>query len=113
MERDQDAEGNDLLSKLLIVASKSPEKLPKEEIISHTIVNVFAGSDTTAIALRAMIYYLCKNPRCYSKLVAEIDDSDRKGELSKFITYAEAVRMPYLQSVMKEAMRIHPSVGMN
>ena len=71
----------------------------------------FAGSDTTAISLRSIFYYLCKNPRCYVKLVAEIDEMDKNGDLSNPVSFAEASRMPYLQACMKEAMRIHPAVG--
>jgi cytochrome P450 len=71
----------------------------------------FAGSDTTAIPPRSIFYYLCKNQRCYNKLVAEIDEMDKKGELSSPITFAEASRMSFLQACMKEAMRIHPAVG--
>src|SRR5258706_7644389 len=58
-----------------------------------------------------MFYYLCKNKHCYDKLVAEIDQMDKNGELSDPITYGEASRMEYLQACMKEAMRIHPAVG--
>jgi cytochrome P450 len=58
-----------------------------------------------------MFYYLCKSPRCYAKLIAEVDDMDKKGDLSNPITFGEASRMPYLQACMKEAMRIHPAVG--
>lgn len=71
----------------------------------------FAGSDTTAISLRAMFYFLCKHPRCYDRVIEEIDDTDRKRELSNPITFAEASRMKYLQACMKEAMRMHPAVG--
>lgn len=71
----------------------------------------FAGSDTTAISLRALFYYLCKNPRTYNTLVDEILASDARGELSEFITYNEAQRMPYFQACMREALRMHPAVG--
>lgn len=54
-----------------------------------------------------MIYYLCKTPRVYAKLVEEID----KTELSDPVTFGEASRMAYLQACMKEAMRLHPAVG--
>lgn len=70
-----------------------------------------AGSDTTAIALRAVVYFLCKNPDRLIKLQAEIDDAERLGALSETITYAEALKLPYLQAVLKEAMRLHPSTG--
>lgn len=52
-----------------------------------------------------------KNPRTYSALQAEIDTKARDGKLSNPISYADAKDMPYLQAVMKEAMRLHPAVG--
>lgn len=58
-----------------------------------------------------MIYYLLKNPKAYAALVSEIDTKDREGQLSDPISYAEAKGMPYLQAVMKEAMRLHPALG--
>lgn len=71
----------------------------------------FAGSDTTAIALRSILYNLMKSPIAYEKLQKEIDDADAKGELSKPIKYAEATKLQYLNAVCREGMRIHPSVA--
>lgn len=63
-----------------------------------TILCLFslAGSDTTGISLRAIIYYLIKNPSAYEKLQQEIDAADREGKLSKFVTYAECLELKYL-----------------
>jgi len=72
----------------------------------------FAGSDTTAIGLRGALYHLCKNRKCYDKVMAEIDAADAAGELSTPIKYAEAVKMPYLIAACKEALRLHPGVGL-
>ena len=58
-----------------------------------------------------MIYYLCKNPRCYDAVLREIDELDRAGGLSNPVTFAESNKMKYLQACMKEAMRLHPAVG--
>ncbi|KAK5057606.1 hypothetical protein LTR84_011606 [Exophiala bonariae] len=75
--------------------------------------NVFAGSDTTAISLRALFYYLIKSPRCYDKLVREIDDLDQTGQLSGVVRFTESNElMPFMQACLKEAMRLHPAVGM-
>lgn len=71
----------------------------------------FAGSDTTAISLRAVFYYLCKNPDTYDKVVAEILLANREGKLSTYITYAESQQLLYLQACIKEALRLHPAVG--
>lgn len=73
---------------------------------------MFAGSDTTAIALRAILYFLIKNPAKMQKLLEEIDGADRRGELSNPISDREARALPYLNAVEKEAMRMHASVGM-
>ncbi|KAM5344512.1 hypothetical protein ACJ41O_013048 [Fusarium nematophilum] len=82
------------------------------DIINHTSTNVLAGSDTTAIALRSIIHNLITNPVCYNKLQHEIDEWDEAGKLSETIKESEARQMPYLQATIKEAMRMHPSVGM-
>ena len=58
-----------------------------------------------------MFYYLCKNPKCYSKLLQEIEKMNQEGRLSDPVTFAEAQQMSYLQACMKEAMRLHPAVG--
>ena len=88
------------------------EVMSEKELLSHASSNIFAGSDTTAISLRSMFYYLCKNPDAYQKLVAEIDEADTQGRLSDPITFAESNQMLYLQASMKEAMRMHPAVGL-
>lgn len=72
----------------------------------------FAGSDTTAIAMRAVFYYLMTNPETYQKLMSELDKAAAKGELSSPVKYAEAIKLPYLCATIKEAMRLHPSVGL-
>jgi cytochrome P450 len=75
--------------------------------------NVFAGSDTTAIALRAIIYLLLRNPSKLQKLLEQIDTADAAGLLSNPVSYKETqTHLPYLNAVTKEAMRMHPSVGL-
>jgi cytochrome P450 len=37
------------------------------DIVVHLSTNVFAGSDTTAIALRAIIYFLCRSSVGYGE----------------------------------------------
>ncbi|KAK1914917.1 hypothetical protein P3342_010908 [Pyrenophora teres f. teres] len=71
-----------------------------------------AGSDTTAAAITAIVYYLMRTPSAYAKLTAEIDTASQAGLLSPIIQYHEAVGLPYLMACCKEGMRLHPSVGM-
>jgi cytochrome P450 len=71
------------------------------------------GSDTTAIALRAIFYMLLKNPDKMEKLLKQMDEADAAGKLSNPIQYKETQNhLPYFGAIMKEAMRMHPSVGL-
>lgn len=70
------------------------------------------GSDTTAIAIRSIIYQILKNPAVYRKLLEEIDTADRAGHLSRpNVRYTEAIKLPYFVACCKEGMRLHPSIS--
>jgi cytochrome P450 len=58
-----------------------------------------AGSDTTAISLRACFYYLIKTPRVMNKLRQQLEQLEQKhndGKISDPITLEESLQMPYL-----------------
>ena len=48
------------------------------------------------------------NINIYRKLQAEIDEGISSGKISSLITDFEARKMPYLQAVIKEGLRIMP-----
>jgi cytochrome P450 len=55
------------------------------------------GSDTTAIALRAVFYFLMKNPRCYEKLLEEVlINGDEISPVKENVSYSESAKLPYL-----------------
>ncbi|WPH04488.1 Hypothetical protein R9X50_00737900 [Acrodontium crateriforme] len=111
----QDRGGNekDILSKLFATQKEKPIEMNDNAVASMATSNIFAGSDTTAISTRAIIYYLLKNPACKRKLVEEIHALRKAGKLSDPVKLDEADKMPYLQAVMYEALRLHPAVGMS
>ncbi|KAL2070498.1 hypothetical protein VTL71DRAFT_13524 [Oculimacula yallundae] len=104
--------GKDMLSRWTSVPTNDPLKMSKRDLIAHLSSNVFAGSDTTATTLRAAVYYLCKNPMHMTKLVSEIDEAASQGLLSDPPSYREASQLPYLNAVIKESLRISPSIGL-
>ena len=88
---------------------KSRPKIPSLLLHIRKLIISGAGSDTTAISLRAMLYYMCKNPSTMRKLQKEIQEMEQKGLISDPVTYQQSCKMPYLQAVMKEAMRLVPA----
>ena len=52
------------------------------DIITALQTNIFAGSGATSIALRVMIYYLCRNPNTMAQLIKEIDEVELQDLLS-------------------------------
>ena len=102
----------DFLQRTLEAKEKHPDIVDDARVLSYNAANVFAGSDTTAISLRSIVYYLLKTPSALRKLQEEIDGFDREGKLSEFVSWTEANRMPYLMACIKEGLRMHPAVGL-
>lgn len=79
------------LTRLLANARANPALLSPRDITTHAFGNIAAGSDTTATDLRAVFIHLLAHPPA---------------------RYADAAALPYLAATIREAMRLHPSVGM-
>ncbi|KAK5659310.1 hypothetical protein OQA88_1403 [Cercophora sp. LCS_1] len=77
----------------------------------ETFGQIGAGSDTTATAIRMTMFYLMCSPESYTRLQAEIDGAIKEGKISSPVTDEEGRRLPYLQAVIKEGLRIWPPVA--
>lgn len=106
-------EYRDMLDRFRRTKADGQQQMTDLDVLLAAVGNIFAGSDTTAISLRATFYYLARNPECLKKLLKEIDEKDRTGKLSPIVTFTESQDMPYLQACLKEAMRMHPAVGLS
>lgn len=76
--------------------------LTQEEAAGEVLLQVVAGSDTSAGTVRAVMLNVVTNACIYKKLQTEIDSSIKAGQISSPITDAEARRMPYLQAVIRK-----------
>ncbi|KAL2157858.1 hypothetical protein VTH06DRAFT_4911 [Thermothelomyces fergusii] len=85
--------------------------LTRPQCETEALIQIAAGSDTTATTIRTGMLYLMTTPRAYRALQAEIDEGIRDGRISSPITGAEAAKLPYLQAVIYETLRIHPPVA--
>jgi cytochrome P450 len=110
------AQQPDLLSKFLAAQESRPEFMTDTLVQTMAVSMAFAGSETTAISLASVFYYLLRNPTCLEKLVKELDDGAREGLFSDgetgLVTWHESQKLPYLDACIKEAFRMHPAAGL-
>lgn len=76
-----------------------------------TTVSV-AGSGVVAIALRAILYYLCHNPSVHAKLTDEVAKCKMARSTSGIISYVEASKLEFLSAVINESLRVHSPTGL-
>ncbi|KAI1138397.1 cytochrome P450 [Hypoxylon sp. FL0543] len=103
---------NDMLNLFLSLHKSSPEKFSIRDVIAAAYINVVTAHDVVAITLRAVAYYLAKNPAIQQKLQKEISDAEEAGNLSNPAKYSEISPLSYVLAVTNEALRIHPSTGL-
>ncbi|CAG2167306.1 unnamed protein product, partial [Oppiella nova] len=81
------------------------KQLTEYEILAQAIVFFLAGYETTATTLTFCTYELALNQDIQDKLYEEINSAvDSNGEIS----YEELARLPYLDAVLSETLRLHP-----
>lgn len=80
--------------------------LTQLEAESESILQILAGSDSTATSIRMAVLYLLTNPHVYAKLRAEIDSAIADGKVSyPVVQNSETSQLRYLQAVIKESLR--------
>ncbi|RYP45316.1 hypothetical protein DL769_011471 [Monosporascus sp. CRB-8-3] len=113
---DDGKKSRDLLSKFLAAKEARPDFMTDTLVLTMAVSMAFAGSETTAISLAAVFYYVLRDARVLARLRAEIDGAARRGAFSDrttgLVTWAESQRLPYLDACVKEAFRMHPAAGL-
>lgn len=108
--------GIDLLTKFTQAQHDHPEFMTESQVLSAACSMVFAGSETTAISLSAVFYYLLKHPEVYKKLMQELDEAAANGVIEERrngkVSWAESQKLPYLDAVIQESFRMHPAAGL-
>ncbi|XDG09044.1 hypothetical protein ABKA04_008659 [Annulohypoxylon sp. FPYF3050] len=112
-EKPARGQARDFVSKFVAKHHKDPDTFTTYHGAQGCSTNMVAGSDTTSISLSAILYYLLKNPETFAKLRKEVNEvQTASGVVSKDISFKQSNEMPYLQAVIKEALRLHPATGL-
>ncbi|MCO5587906.1 hypothetical protein L7F22_041858 [Adiantum nelumboides] len=96
--------GTDFVDVLL--GLQGQEKLADADMVAVLWEMIFRGTDTMAILTEWIIAELVLNPRVQSRLYAEVQQAAARRDSS--LRDADIARMPYLQAVVKEGLRMHP-----
>ena len=104
--RDDERDYNDVLSMLMSAQSgEEPDtKLTEKQIHDHIMTFIAAGHETTAITLVWTLYLLSQYPQVRIKLQDEI----RSVLAGREPTIDELAKIPYLDWVLDESMRLYP-----
>lgn len=108
-EEEDSINNHDLLSRFLV--AQTHPGTPPFATFAWVSGNITAGSDSTAIILRTIFYYLLKNPTTMQNLRDEILQAGKSGLISEPPTWQETQGLRYLDACVKEAQRIHPPIG--
>ncbi|KXN66518.1 cytochrome P450 [Conidiobolus coronatus NRRL 28638] len=101
----------DLISALIESNEKSQEyKLTMEEIRDNLNIFIIAGHDTTSNTLTSTLYYLARYPELQDKLRAQIINATGDKTQVKIPTIDQLRKIPLLDKVNKESMRIMVTV---
>lgn len=94
----------DILSMMLAARHDDGSGMTDIELRDELMTLLFAGHETTGIALAWACYWLHRNPAALERVRAEVDglgdDPDPEA----------LVKLPYLEAVCQETLRLHPIV---
>ncbi|KAL2870730.1 cytochrome P450 [Aspergillus lucknowensis] len=111
------AHKEDLLTMFMKAGKDRPEFMTEKRVLTMAVSMAFAGSETTAISLAAVFYYLLKNPEYMQRVREELDNAVRDGTVENrptgLVSWSESQKLPFLDACIKEAFRIHPAAGLH
>ncbi|XP_021351562.1 cholesterol 24-hydroxylase-like [Mizuhopecten yessoensis] len=96
---------HDLLEYIMELKEKYPSIITDEILLDNFLTFLLAGQETSANTMSFMLFLLGQNPECYRKLQKEVDEN--VGAVS-VISLNEIEKLPYLDMVLKETLRLYP-----
>lgn len=97
-----DSTRSDILTLLLAARDEAGQPMTDVELRDELITLLLAGHETTATAITWVIYWIHYLPAVKAKLLAELESLGEQPDLG------EIARLPYLNAVCCETLRIYP-----
>ncbi|MED6118196.1 hypothetical protein PIB30_000174 [Stylosanthes scabra] len=96
---------NDMLDTLLDISHQDSQRMDREKIKHFLLDLLVAGTDTTAFGLERAMTELLHSPKAMSKAKQELEQIIGK---SNPIKESDVSKLPYLQAIVKETLRLYP-----
>ncbi|KAI0918273.1 hypothetical protein AcV5_002299 [Taiwanofungus camphoratus] len=103
----------DMLKKLLSSRDENGNPMGPEELSAEAITLIVAGSDSVSNSACAITYYVARDQTVQQKLQAELDIAFGDVSGSGVVPFDATKRLPYLEAVINEGLRLHTTVGAN
>ena len=100
----------DMLQHFIEAKAEDGSRADFETVRGEAAIVLGAGADTTSIGIRAVLAQILAHPDVYRRLQQEIDDFYALEIQDSEISYKQCQTLPFLQAVIKEAGRLHPSI---
>ncbi|XP_039169227.1 cytochrome P450 78A7-like [Eucalyptus grandis] len=91
----------------VLLSLDGDEKLDEDDMVAVLWEIIFEGTDTTALLTEWIMAELVLHPRVQETLRRELAGAASRGSRGG-LTDADLARLPYLQAVVKEGLRMHP-----
>ncbi|CAK8539671.1 unnamed protein product [Lathyrus sativus] len=97
---------NTMIDHLLKQQESQPEYYTDEIIKGLIVVMLLAGTDTSSVTLEWAMSNLLNNPKILKKARDELDSHMEQDQL---VDEHDISKLPYLQSIVYETLRLHPA----
>ncbi|KAJ5474071.1 pisatin demethylase [Penicillium sp. IBT 31633x] len=108
-----DAEKVDLLNLYIEAGRLRPDMISPERVLGMTLSKIIGGSDITAFTVTYGSSEIVKNQGVLDNIENEMKQGSKAQELSYPPTLKELEKLPYLNAVIKEGLRLAAPVQFN
>ena len=109
--------GQDVLAMMLAARYDDGSTMSDDDIAAQLVTLLFAGHETTSIALAWAVHWLGRHPVALERVRAEVAsvgvDGDPEATDPEAIDPEAIAKLPYLSAVCDETLRLHPIVTEN
>lgn len=101
-----DEEPRDFIEAMLLARDEDGQPFGDDVVYGNMMTMLLAGEDTTAHSLAWVVHHLCDHPQVVARMRVEVDAA--LGQEQTPGDFEKAQRMPYLDAVASETMRLSP-----